>query len=281
MIYFFCKVAFLKSICVLSLLFSQEMQVKYVIEFSWDMKLLGEVTTEREQYIAPGFFKKNSKIYPESWVLRRMFNKDNGEIMIAGGKNILKYDNKEEVYWLITIDEYFKKSEKDTIVNRSSERDLFFSDVFEEFFNNSDENFSIQRENTSQVENINGFRAKKWNTTIQNSRQKLFFEEWLVKELPLKDTLDSLKIDLMEKFNPNPHQNSNTSFILSSDIFVQIADSTVILDPLDGKIVQAKMYCEHEFLKSISFEIKELYTSSFDASSFTIPEKYNHINKDD
>ena len=102
------------------------MQVKYVIEFSWDMKLLGEVTTKREQYVAPGFFKKNSKINPENWVLRRMFNKDNGEIMIAGEKNILKYDNKEEEYWLITIDEYFKKSEKDTIANRTSERDLFF-----------------------------------------------------------------------------------------------------------------------------------------------------------
>ncbi len=257
------------------------MQVKYVVEFSWDMKLFGEVTTEREQYVAPGFFKKNSKIYPESWVLRRMFNKDIGEVMIGGEKNILKYDNKEEEYWLTTIDQYFKKTEKDTIVNPLSERDLFFTDVFKEFFNNSDDKFSVQREKTSQVDNINGFRAKKWITTIQNPRQKLVFEEWLVKELPLKDTLDSLKIDLMVKLYPDQHQNSTTSFIFSSDVFVKIADSTAILDSLNGKIIKAKMYCEHEFLKSISFEIKELYTSSFDASSFTIPEKYNRINKDD
>ena len=257
------------------------MQVKYVIEFSWDMKLLGEVTTEREQYVASGYFKKNSKIYPESWVLRRMFNKDNGEIMIAGEKNILKYDNKEEEYWLITIDEYFKKSEKDTIDNRSSERDLFFSDVFEEFFENSEDKLLIQREKTSQVDNINGFRAKKWNTTIQNSRQKLFFEEWLVQELPLKDTFDSLKLDLIGSLNPTKDQNNKTPFILSSDDFVWSADSTAVLDSLEGTIVQGKMYCEHEFLKSISFEIKELYTIAFDAASFTIPETYERIEKND
>ena len=240
------------------------MQIKYVIEFSWDMKLFGEVIAEREQYIAPGFFKMNSNIYPESWVLKKMFNKDNGEIMIEGEKNILKYDNREKEYWLIT-----------------SERDSFFSDFFEDLLDTSYGKFSIQREKTSRVDIINGFRAKKWNTIIKNSKQKLIFEEWLVKELPLKDTFDSLKLDLMEKFNPSNYQNRKNSFMLSSDVFVEIADSTANLDSLDGKIVQAKMYCEHEFLKSISFEIKELYALSFEPSFFTIPESFKRNIKND
>ena len=257
------------------------MQIKYVIEFSWDMKLFGEVIAEREQYIAPGFFKMNSNIYPESWVLRKMFNKDNGEIMIEGEKNILKYDNREKEYWLITIDEYFKKSDKDTIDNSSTERDLFFSDFFEDLLDTSYGKFSIQREKTSRVDIINGFRAKKWNTIIKNSKQKLIFEEWLVKELPLKDTFDSLKLDLMEELNSSNYQNRKNSFMLSSDVFVKIADSTAILDSLDGKIVQAKMYCEHEFLKSISFEIKELYALSFEPSFFSIQESYKRNKKND
>jgi hypothetical protein len=41
------------------------------------------------------------------------------------------------------------------------------------------------------------------------------------------------------------------------------------------------MHFEHEFFKSMSFEIKELYTVSFDAASFTIPEAYERIEKND
>ena len=67
--------------------------------------------------------------------------------------------------------------------------------------------------------------------------------------------------------------------MISSDDFVWSADSTVVLDSLEGRIVQAKMHIEHEFFKSMSFIIKELYTVSFDAASFTIPEAYKRIEK--
>ena len=257
------------------------MQIKYVTEFSWDIKGIGEVLFEKEEYIAPGFFKMDSRTYLKNWLIRKMFNKNGGEIMIRGEKNILKYDAKNKEYWLITTDEYFEKEKKDTLSKSSSSRLLFFSEIFEDLFNATDDDFIIHRERTSKIENINGLSAKKWNTTIQNSSQKLFFEEWLVQELPLKDTLDLLKLDLMESFNLNKDQNRGTSFMVSSNDFVWSADSTVVLDSLEGKIVQAKMYCERGFLKSMSFEIKELYTVSFDAASFTIPEKYDRIEKND
>ena len=54
------------------------MQIKYVTEFSWDAKVIGEVIIENEEHIAPGFFKMNSKMYPKNWVLRKMFNEDDG-----------------------------------------------------------------------------------------------------------------------------------------------------------------------------------------------------------
>ena len=85
----------------------------------------------------------------------------------------------------------------------------------------------------------------------------------------------------MESFNPNKDRNKRTSYTISSDDFVWSADSTAVLDSLEGRIVQAKMHFEHEFFKSMSFEIKELYTVSFDAASFTIPEVYERIEKND
>ena len=85
----------------------------------------------------------------------------------------------------------------------------------------------------------------------------------------------------MESFNPNKDINKRTSYMISSDDFVWSADSTVVLDSLVGRIVQARMHIEHEFFKSISFEIKELYTVSFDATSFTIPEAYERVERND
>ena len=83
------------------------MQIKYVTEFSWDAKVIGEVIIENEEHIAPGFLKMNSKMYPKNWVLRKMFNENDGEIIIKGEKNILKYNSKDKEYWLINIDEYY------------------------------------------------------------------------------------------------------------------------------------------------------------------------------
>ena len=88
------------------------MQIKYVTEFSWDAKVIGEVIIENEEHIAPGFLKMNSKMYPKNWVLKKMFNENDGEIIIRGEKNILKYNSKDKEYWLINIDEYFNKEKK-------------------------------------------------------------------------------------------------------------------------------------------------------------------------
>jgi len=256
------------------------MQIKYVTEFSLDAKVIGEVIIEKEEIIAPGYFKMDSKMYPKSWVLRKMFNENDGEIMIRGEKNILKYNSKGKEYWLINVDEYFKKEKKDT-VSQSPLSISLFSILFENLIDTTDNKFIIQREKASQLEKINGFRAKKWTTTIQNSKQKLLFEEWLVKELSLKDTLDSLKLDIIGSFNPNKDRNKRTSYMISSDDFVWSADSTAVLDSLEGRIVQSKIYCGHKFFQSMSFEIKELYTSSFDAVSFTIPETYERVERND
>ena len=255
------------------------MQIKYLTEFSWDAKVIGRVIIEKEEYIAPGFLKTNSKMYPKSWALRKMFNKNDGEILIKGEENILRYSEKDEEYWLIDVNEYFNTGEIDTASQRPLSRSLFFSLIFESLIDTSSGKLLIQREKASQLENINGFRARKWTTTIHNSKQNLLFEEWLVHQLSLKDSLDSLKLDIIGSLNPYKDRNIATSYMISSDDFVRSADSTAVLDSLEGIIVQARIYTEHEFFKTMSFEIKELYTTSFDGASFTIPETYERIEK--
>ena len=69
------RVLFLKAFFFSFQLFAQNMQIKYLTEFSWDAKVIGEVIIEKEEYIAPGFLKMNSKMYPKSWVLRKCLTK--------------------------------------------------------------------------------------------------------------------------------------------------------------------------------------------------------------
>ena len=107
------------------------MQIKYLTEFSWDAKVIGEVIVENEEQIAPGFLKMDSKMYPKNWILRKMFNENDGEIIIRGEKNILKYNSKDKEYWLINIDEYFNKEKKDTVSQAPLSRSLFFSIIFD------------------------------------------------------------------------------------------------------------------------------------------------------
>ena len=262
-------------------LFAQNMQIKYLTESSWDAKIFGKVIVEKEEYIAPGFLKMNSKMYPKSWVLKKIFNENDGEIMIKGEKNILRYSEKDKEYWLINVNEYFNTGEIDTASKRPLSRSLFFSLIFESLIDTSIGKIIIKREKASQLEYINGFRARKWTTTIHNSSQKLFFEEWLVHQLSLKDTLDSLKLDIMGSLNPYKERNIATLNMISSDDFVRNVGSTAGLDSLEGIIVKAKIYTEHEFFKTMSFEIKELYTTSFDGTFFTIPETYERTEKND
>ena len=127
-------------------LFAQNMQIKYLTESSWDAKVFGKVIVEKEEYIAPGFLKMNSKMYPKSWVLRKMFSENDGEILIKGEKSILRYSEKDEEYWLINVNEYFNTGEIDTASQRPLSRSLFFSLIFESLIDTSTGKVRIQRE---------------------------------------------------------------------------------------------------------------------------------------
>ena len=75
-----------------------------------------------------------------------------------------------------------------------------------------------------------------------------YCRRWLVHQLSLKDTLDSLKLDIMGSLNYK-ERNIATLNMISSDDFVRNVGSTAGLDSLEGIIVKAKIYTEHEFLK--------------------------------
>ena len=56
-------------------------------------------------------------------------------------------------------------------------------------------------------------------------------------------------------------------------------DNFSSINNIEGDIVKAKLVVESDnaWVKSMEFEIRELYTIPFDASSFAIPEDYERV----
>ena len=105
-------------------------------------------------------------------------------------------------------------------------------------------------------------------------------EEWIADEIPLLDIFDSLRIDVSGALNPYKDKKDYIEFKFSSDTFIEKADSNSTIEPLNGRIMKAKLHKIYAPIKSMNFEIRELYAVPFDSLSFSIPEDYEKINNE-
>ena len=249
------------------------MQIRYVRVYSMDVKLIGSIETTIHQTIAPGFYTINNKI-DAPWILGFM-EQETGTIYIEGTDHILKYDAKDEEYWLKSPEDHFRTPDTSSNEDTSSE-DTGSSSFF--LFDEDDNSIpQIKRIEGDTLETVNGFRTRKWTTTISGSKQELIIEEWFVDEIPLLDISDSLRLNILGKLNPYKDIKDFIKFKFSSDTFIEEADSNSTIEPLEGRIVKAKAVMNEGFMKSMSFEIRELYAVPFDSLSFSIPEEYERI----
>jgi len=285
-------------IFLISFSIAQDMQVKYVVAYTIDVDWGGEIETVSEITVAPGYGRFNGKLNPKRWPFS-MFGGERGIIKIAGTDNNIGYSEKRETYWLLSPDNYNVFADKDldrkeneekedsteiaiTIETEEKEkkssrniRKNQFSELTKNVFENDDATPQIERILSDDTEIINGFRTNKRTTTISTESNKLVIEEWMVDELPLRDTLYSYlfaltELDTVENFNMPK---------FSSHDFIRGVDSTYALELSDESIVLAKLSIDSDngWVQSALFEIRELYTVPFDALSYTIPEEYERI----
>ena len=105
----------------------------------------------------------------------------------------------------------------------------------------------------------------------------MIIEEWVVDELPLRDSLYSY-IASTSATN-NKFINNIDKFKFSSQDFIRGIDSTYTIKKSNEKIVMARLAIDSDngWVQSALFEIRELYAVPFDALSYTIPEEYERI----
>ena len=262
-------VRYMPLIIFISLSIAQDMQIRYARVHSVDMKFIGSIETTTDQTTAPGFFTTNMK-FDAPWMLGFM-EWETGTIMIEGKDHILKFDAKDEEYWLVSPEDHFAPDTNSNNRRRSGYIDwqnLFLDDM---------SNPQIKRIEGDALETVNGYRARKWTTTISGSKLELVIEEWIADEIPLLDIFDSLRIDISGALNPYKDKKDFIKFKFSSDTIIEKADSNSTIEPLNGRIIKAKLDKIGPYINSMNFEIRELYAVPFDSLSFSIPEDYEQI----
>lgn len=245
------------------------MQIRYARVHSMDIKVIGSIETTTDQTTAPGFFTTNMK-FDAPWMLGFM-EWETGTIMIEGKDHILKFDAKDEEYWLVSPEDHFAPDTNSNNRGRSGYIDwqnLFLDDM---------SNPQIKRIEGDALETVNGYRARKWTTTISGSKLELVIEEWIADEIPLLDIFDSLRIDISGALNPYKDKKDFIKFKFSSDLIINELDTNSTIIPLNGRIIKAKLDKIGPYIKSMNFEIRELYAVPFDSLSFSIPEDYEQI----
>tara|TARA_B100000003_G_scaffold208567_1_gene229293 strand:+ start:1503 stop:2300 length:798 start_codon:yes stop_codon:yes gene_type:complete len=263
--------------------------------------LAGEIETVSEIIAAPGYAKFRGQLIPKRWIFR-LFGGERGMIKVPGSEKIMGYSSKRKKYWIAppgelalfsdknwdeadTEDE--KTAEETSLSGETVDQDTNTSEDYKknrfiEFANNvfTDDNAipSISRSFNDTVETINGFRAKKWTTTISTKKNKMLIEEWVVNELPLRDSLyayiaSSVDDEFIENIN---------KIKFSSLDFIGGVDSTYSLLQSDEKTVMAKLTIDSDagWMESATFEIRELYIAPFNPITYTIPEDYERLDLD-
>ena len=262
-------VRYMPLIIFISLSIAQDMQIRYARVHSMDMKVIGSIETTTDQTTAQGFYTTNMKI-DAPWMLGFM-ERETGTIMIEGKDHILKYDAKDEEYWLVSPEDHFAPDTNSNNRRRSGYIDwqnLFLDDM---------SNPQIKRIESDAPEIVNGYRTRKWTTTISGEKLELVIEEWIADEIPLLDIFDSLRIDISGAFNPYKDKKDFIKFKFSSDLIINELDTNSTIIPLNGRIIKAKLDKIGPYIKSMNFEIRELYAVPFDSLSFSIPEDYEQI----
>ena len=269
----------------LTVLIAQDVQISLSVIMKMYAPVVGPINVKIDQTIAPGFYKYEENAEIKRFIFRWMNEGAEGEIMISGTNKIINYNKDDEVYWLENPEDFFFKPQKDSTDNNNSS--ISFS------IKNDENGVSpkVNRMTGQNIEIINGYRTKKWVTSIFYTSKKLIIEEWIVEKLPLLDLQDSLRTNVYRDFtdeielDSSNHSYNLSNFGLNVGVFsngiISKIDTVNNLDAILGKSVKTKVLFFEGKEKpkfEMSMEILELYAESVDTALFTIPENYKRIN---
>ena len=271
------------------LCYSQDIQVKMLTKSYANVPVIGKVYHYQTTYLASD--KKNTiqttKI--ESRFIGFMLGafsdiKDTTGTLIDEEGREWEYNINDKEYWKPS-DENEQPSEDGDEKPKKIEYTIGSDDESSEDYNI----ISVSRWDHKEMENIHGFRTKKWTTTLEFSEFKWVIDEWSVKELSLLRLADSLNRQVLIS------QGINDTLIAISSYGSGLSNNEMILGatkldsiykangipPITGEIIKGDVKKvekgDDDPKMSFGIEMVELYAESYDGKRFAIPLDYEFV----
>ena len=217
-----------------------------------------------------------------------MVSSTTGAVVDITSTQAWEYNEDDQEYWTVP---FIHKSNKDgpeddeDQENRSINYSFSFGDKDDSI--DEDELTNIRRVGSEKLNNIHGFRAREWITTLSRGNDRIVIDEWAIRALPVLRLADSLNreielargtpdsvIDLF-RFGSGFSNNEILLGIPSLDSLMDISD----IDPIDGEVIKGNVsfFKNDELEAGFGAEIIEIYAETFDPLFYTIPEGYDLI----
>ena len=277
-------------IVLVTIAVSNNIQIKMVTKITADIPVIGKVNSLRTMYLT-----SNSKNTVETTSIERKFFgfiaglfsdiKDTTGTLVDDEGLEWKYNINDKEYWKFD-NERNEASEKD---NESKNNEFTFSLGADDESEEDSKFISINRFSHGQMENINGFKAKKWTTTLEFSKFIVTIDEWSVKDLALLRHADSLNkrvlisqglSDTLIALTTYGRGLSNNEMILGTTKLDSLYDANNII-PILGEIIKGIVRKtdkgEDEYDMSFGLEMVELYAEDYIPEKFMIPKDFKLI----
>tara|TARA_B100001093_G_scaffold378452_1_gene363730 strand:+ start:495 stop:1343 length:849 start_codon:yes stop_codon:yes gene_type:complete len=264
-----------------NLSFAQEIQIRMKTKSYFDAPLIGKVNLYQTTVLA----KNQKNTYETANIEKRFFgflaglfsdiNDTTGHLITDDGRQ-WEYNINEREYWIYTDDEETLKPD-----DEKESKKISFT-----VGNENSEILSISRISSERIDDIHGFKAKKYTTTFETSENKIEIDEWAVKELSLLKVADTLNKNLLFSLGiPD-------SIIFASTYGAGLSNNAMVLGsseldslmlvfniiPIKGEIIKGDVRLRGKINddSDVSFgtEIIELYAEDFDSSTFSINKDY-------
>ena len=264
-----------------NLSFAQEIQIRMKTKSYFDAPVIGKVNLYQTTVLA----KNQKNTYETANIEKRFFgflaglfsdiNDTTGHLITDDGRQ-WEYNINEREYWIYTDDDEALKpgDEKES-------KKISFT-----VGNENSEILSISRISSERIDDIHGFKAKKYTTTFETSENKIEIDEWAVKELSLLKVADTLNKNLLLSLGiPDSiiyastygEGLSNNEMVLGSSEL----DSLMLvfnITPIKGEIIKGDVRLRGKINddSDVSFgtEIVELYAEDFDPRTFSLDKDY-------
>ena len=263
-------------------LFAQTQVVMEDIMFM-DAPYIGEVTTTTTKYASHGFFRQESSIEVDRFLVRMAMggNKTVGSILEGKTESRVVYNNKDEEYAQEAFDAIRENDGKPTLKGMSkiisfgggSKKDNDEKDSDGEVEEDEDKS-EYERTISEPLEKVSGFEARKVTTKIKSNDGMVLIEEWFTTDTTLFQFVSEVEAELVASYG-GKKRNSPRS--ISESMLIR-AERT--FESVPGRMVKYTMEMKNDDdgFKMV-WELKFIKEVTFDSSDFEIFKKYDKVDK--